>query len=80
MEAQDLAFNLDDTQRLLPQVRQRFLDFLESFEINEEEESRSQFTQNSDQVSLTQSSKPYVEQVSTFQGLLDQPCLATGLI
>lgn len=80
MEAQDLAFNLDDTQRLLPQVRQRFLDFLESFEINEEEESRSQFTQNSDQVSLTQSSKPYVEQVSTSQGLLDQPCLATGLI
>jgi hypothetical protein len=56
-------FDANDTQRLLEQVRQSFLAFLGGFALADEEDSRSQFTQNSDVDPLTQPTKPYVDQV-----------------
>lgn len=64
MEADGLPMEeAGNTEQLQEYARQRFLDFLESFVVNDDEDSRSQFTQGSQQSAPTPPSKLYVEQV-----------------
>lgn len=64
MEADGLRLeDVGNTEQLQEHVRQKFLDFLESFVVNDDEDSRSQFTQGSEQSALTQPTRLYVEQV-----------------
>ena len=50
MEADGLRLeDVGNTEQLQEHVRQKFLDFLESFVVNDDEDSRSQYTQGSEQ-------------------------------
>ena len=64
MEADGLRLeDVGNTEQLQEHVRQKFLDFLESFVVNDDEDSRSQYTQGSEQSAPSQPTRLYVEQV-----------------
>ncbi|BDA47708.1 DNA replication licensing factor MCM6 [Coccomyxa sp. Obi] len=68
MEADGLRLeDVGNTEQLQEHVRQKFLDFLESFVVNDDEDSRSQFTQGSEQSAPTQPTRLYVEQAQELE-------------
>lgn len=68
MEADGLPMEESgNTEQLQELARQRFLEFLETFVVNDDEDSRSQFTQGSQQSAPAPPTKLYVEQVHSIR-------------